>query len=286
MIGEFLDSWPLFQNAYLSGWFVGVLLAVLGVYVVARDQIFLGAALAQASTLGIAVGLCLGACSLAACLHCGQGDWMPMVLAVVFSVLSALLTVRDHGEGRESREALTGWVFLVSSSLALLLLSHSPHGMEEVHRLLASSLLGAQPWEVWLYGTLALVALLVAILARDRLALLAMDHVMAGAVGMRTRLWTYGMAVGLGVAIGLAIRSTGILYAFGCLVLPTLAARGFCREVRPLFLVAPVMLLLCAIPGFVAANHFDYPPAQVTVGLLAGITALGWGVRMLHRRRS
>jgi hypothetical protein len=46
------------------------------------------------------------------------------------------------------------------------------------------------------------------------------------------------------------------------------------------------MLLLCAVPGFVTANHFDYPPAQVTVAFLGGITALGWGVRALHRRRA
>jgi zinc/manganese transport system permease protein len=287
VIEEFLDSWPLFQNAYLSGWFAGLLLAVLGVYVVARNQIFLGAAVAQASTFGIAVGLCLSAAGCGAA--CGfahlDSDVLPVVLAVVCSVLAALLTAREDGEGRESREALTGWVFLASSSLALLLLSHSPHGSEEVHRLLASSLLGAQPWEVWLYAGLALFTLVVAVWARGQLALLAMDPVMASAVGLRTRTWTHALAVWLGLSVGLAIRTTGILYAFGCLVLPTLAARGFCREVRSLFWMAPLMFLLCAAPGFVAANHYDYPPAQVTVALLAAVTTIGWAVRAMGRRK-
>ena len=49
MIGRFLESWPLFHNAYLGGWLIGVLLATLGVLVVARDQIFIGAAISQAS---------------------------------------------------------------------------------------------------------------------------------------------------------------------------------------------------------------------------------------------
>jgi len=285
VIGEFLESWPLFQNAYLSGWLVGLLLAVLGVHVVLRDQIFLGAAVAQASTFGIAVGLCLGATTFAGTCGCAHGDALPMVLAVVCSVLAALLTAREGGEGRESREALTGWVFLASSSLTLLLLSNSPHGTEEVHRLLASSLLGAQPWEVWLYGTLAVSTLAFAVLARDRLALLAMDLVMASAVGMRTRVWTCGLAVWLGLAVGLAIRSTGILYAFGCLVLPTLAARGFCREVRTLFWMAPTVFLLTAVPGFVLANHYDYPPAQMTVAFLAGATVVGWMVRTIGKQR-
>jgi len=282
MIGEFLESWPLFQNAYLSGWFVGLLLSVLGVYVVARDQIFLGAALAQASTFGIAFGLWLsGTCpaAVAAVCGCAHNDMLPLVLAVVASVLAALLTAREGGEGRESREALTGWIFLASSSMALLLLFHSPHGTEEVQRLLASSLLGAQGWEVWMYGGLAAVTMIVFVCARDRLALLAMDPVMASAVGLRTRIWNYALYAWLGLSIGLAIRSTGILYAFGCLVLPTLAARGFCRQIRSLFWVAPMLFLLTAVPAFVLANHYDYPPAQFAVALLAGVTVVGWVAR-------
>jgi hypothetical protein len=60
MIAEFLSSWPLFHNAYLSGWLISVLLALIGVLVVARDQIFLGATVPQASALGIAVGMMFG----------------------------------------------------------------------------------------------------------------------------------------------------------------------------------------------------------------------------------
>ena len=60
MIASFLDSWPLFQHAYVSGWLIGILLSLIGVLVVARDQIFIGAAVSQASLLGIAVGIWLG----------------------------------------------------------------------------------------------------------------------------------------------------------------------------------------------------------------------------------
>lgn len=60
MIAAFLDSWSLFQNTYLAGWAIAVALAVTGVWVVARNQIFLGIAVSQASALGIAVALWLG----------------------------------------------------------------------------------------------------------------------------------------------------------------------------------------------------------------------------------
>ena len=65
MFREFLDSWTLFHNSYLAGAAMAVLLAVTGVMVVARGQIFIGAAVSQASTLGIAVVLWLSGISAA-----------------------------------------------------------------------------------------------------------------------------------------------------------------------------------------------------------------------------
>ena len=60
MITRFLASWALFSHAYITAWLIGILLSLVGVLVVARDQIFLGAAVAQAATLGIAVAMVLG----------------------------------------------------------------------------------------------------------------------------------------------------------------------------------------------------------------------------------
>jgi ABC-type Mn2+/Zn2+ transport systems, permease components len=60
MIEEFLLSWNLFHNSYLAGWWMALLLSLIGVLVVARDQIFLSAAVSQGSTLGVAFGMWLG----------------------------------------------------------------------------------------------------------------------------------------------------------------------------------------------------------------------------------
>jgi ABC-type Mn2+/Zn2+ transport system permease subunit len=44
VIDAFLASWPLFHTTYLAGAAIAVLLALVGVWVVAREQIFLGSA--------------------------------------------------------------------------------------------------------------------------------------------------------------------------------------------------------------------------------------------------
>jgi ABC-type Mn2+/Zn2+ transport system permease subunit len=271
VIADFLDSWPLFHNAYFVGWLLAVVLSLVGVLVVAKNQIFIGAAVAQASTLGIAVALRLGDVFAAAWV---RSDGFASALAVASSALAALLVARGEG----GREALTGWVFLVASSLAILVVAHSPHGLEEVHRLLASTIIGATAREVWLFGLLAAAITAVLCLTHRRLVLLAMDPAMAAAVGMRVRVWDTVVALVLGVLTGLAIPVSGVLYAFGCLVLPALTARNVCREVRPMFVVAPLVALGSGGVGFVAAHHWDYPPAQLTVALLC-LVVLATGSR-------
>jgi ABC-type Mn2+/Zn2+ transport system permease subunit len=181
---------------------------------------------------------------------------------------------------------VTGWIFLVSSAGAILLVSHTPHGLEEIHRLLSSSIIGADARDVWVFGVLLVLAAAGIAVARRPLLLTLLDPQTAAAIGVRTRLWTYGSAAAVGLTIGLSLRVSGTLYTFGCLVLPALAARNICRELGPVFLVAPAIGLGCALPGFVLAHHGDYPPGQMTVALMCGALLAAWIVRSARRRLS
>ena len=107
MIHEFVASWALFHNTYLVGWLIGLLLALIGVLVVARDQIFIGAAVSQASTLGIALALGLGTWTATDALEWLHADAFLSTMAVVFSVLAAACRQQGgengehHGHGRQ-----------------------------------------------------------------------------------------------------------------------------------------------------------------------------------------
>jgi ABC-type Mn2+/Zn2+ transport system permease subunit len=286
VIGDFLDSWALFQTTYLTGWLIAVVLSVVGVWVVARDQIFLGVAVAQASTLGIALALWLGELSAAGALGWLRTEAVAAALAVTASVVTALLTTRSSARRMETAEAVTGWVFLVAASLPVLLLAGDPHGLEEVHQLLFSTILGATDTDLAVFVLLATTtAALVAACARP-LLLFALDPAMAIAAGLSPRRWNVLLAIWLGIAVGLSIRVSGTLYTFGCLVLPALVAKHLVREVRPLLWLAPALALSAAVSGFVLANTLDTPPAHTTVALLCGALPLAWLTRRLRARQS
>ncbi len=280
MIGAFLDSWALFQNTYLAGWAIAVLLALVGIWVVAREQVFLGIAVSQASTLGIALALVLAG-------GAGGGadltDLRATGFAVAAAVATALVTARGGGGGgRESAEAVTGWIFLLSASLPVLMLSDSAHGLEEIHRLTFSTLLGASGTDLIVLAAVAALTVALALPLHRRLLLLAMDPETAVALGVRRRRLEVGMAIWLGLCAGLSMRVSGMLYTFGCLVLPALVARSLAREMRPLLWMAPALALAAAGPGFVLAHHFDTPPAHTTVAILCAALAGAWTLRRLR----
>jgi len=282
MIADFLSSWGLFHNTYLAGWAIAVLLSLVGVLVVARDQIFLGAAVSQASTFGIALALWLEATFELAHRSWFHEEVFHGAIGGTFAVLASILTTRASEQHRETHEATTGWVFLFAASVAVLVVAHSPHGLEEVQHLMASTIIGASATDVatFIVGA-ALTAAAIAVFWR-RLVLLMIDPEMAGANGLRIGRWESAIYVWLGIVVGLSIHVAGMIYSFGYLVLPALIAKCFCREIRSIFIVAPIVALASGIVAFAVANGYDYPPGQVAVALLCGLFA----VARLGRRAS
>lgn len=292
-VQSFVASWDLFHNSYLVGWLIGLVLSLVGVVVVARDHVFLGAAVSQASTLGIAVALCTSSIfpehmdenwltHTATYLCC---DSFQIAMAVAFSILAALITSYADRAKRESHEAITGWVFLVSSSLSVLVVAHSPHGLEEIRRIHSSSIIGATTADVAIFAGLLTVTVVFMATAGRRLLLFVMDPTMAAAVGMRVGRWAVFESLWLGLVVGLSIRVSGALFTFGSLVLPPLVAKHLSREVRAMFWIAPLVSVIANGAGFVLANRYDFPPAQMNVAVLCAALLGTWGLRRVQGNR-
>ncbi|MCA8948852.1 MAG: metal ABC transporter permease [Planctomycetes bacterium] len=275
-------SWELFGDAILTGVLLSALLPLLGAILVLRHQIFLAAAIAQSGNLGIAVGIALG---LGGHAHGSDvhGHATETVLGLLFAAATGALAMRALTAAASSLEARAVWTFLFASSAALLLLNDAPHGRQEIQRLMLSSLLGASRADVAIAA--ALLALSVAAFGWRRRALLlwATDPESAAAYGHRTAVWDLVVGGWIGIAIGFAIHSSGLPFAFGGAVLPVLFARAVTRTLRGTLLVAPLFGAASFGVAFVAGDRLDLPPGQCTVALQA-IAAAAARLRPPSRR--
>ena len=267
MILEFLESWALFSHTYISALLIGASLSLMGVVVVARGNIFVAAALAQASVLGVALSLFF---------EIGQ----PVLSAVFCSVGASLLVSRKHQEGGVSTsEEITGWIFLAGGSLSVLLLARMPYGLKEIQSLFSSSIIGAGSVDIIVFAVLLFVFVGFLALRMRRLTLYLSDPVMAAAVGANIILWSIVISSTLGLVTGLAIRSSGMLFTFGSMILPAQMAKIMCRNISGMFLVAPLMSIFCVLLGLVLGNYYDLPPAQTVVALMCFLLVLTWVLR-------
>lgn len=271
MPGSILSSWQLFAHAWLSSWLIAGLLSLLGVAVLARGQVFLGAAMSQAATAGVALVLCCA----------GALTWRAEAEAVA-AMLAAVATAFAVGASRRHRDALAAWIFLSAGAAAVLLVAQSPYGMDEVNRLLASSIVGARPGDVVVFATLGLIVAGVVLGNAARLRALLLDPAFAAAIGIRVARWEAWLAVVLGLSLGWSLHVAGLLYTFGALILPAMAARLFCRELATMAWSTPLLAVAGAILGTVCADVWDLPPAQVVVAFWSGSVALAAFVRFLR----
>lgn len=255
--------------------------------VVARDQIFIGAAVSQASALGIATGMVMGSWMTLDEQSWWRSSAFYSLMGGMFSIMAALITTRGgRTPGQESHEAVTGWIFLVSLSFSVLLLTHSPHGLEEVHSILTSTIIGARRADVWLFTLLALLTIIALARYHQQALLVVLDPDMARAVGLQVDRWNTTLSIWLGLAVGFSIRVSGVVFAFACLVLPALIAKNLGRKVSTMFFSSPLIALGASIIAFVLANHYDYPPGQTATACLCVLLLVAWFLRYWRTDRS
>src|SRR5262249_53882108 len=130
-----LMKWPLIASLILP-W----LLVYLGLHIVQRGVIFVDLALAQTAAFGTCVSMLAGY---------DVHDWQSYAFSLGFTFAGAVvLTFTRTREQRVPQEALIGIVYVVAAAAAILALSKSAGGKEELQRSLVGELLVVPSGEV------------------------------------------------------------------------------------------------------------------------------------------
>jgi ABC-type Mn2+/Zn2+ transport system permease subunit len=269
-----LDDLDLFGAAWLAMLLAGVALAWPGILIVARGQSFLAVAASQTAACGAAGGMALIGLSGGGHLH---GD----ARIHLGALLGGLLGTAFGWRGSSERAA---WLFALGSAGSLLLVAHSPYGMHDTLALQSSNVLGAGAPEAIFFGVASVLSVAALVLTPRELRLLATDPGHAALCGLRTTAWCVALGCWIGLLLSLGVSSLGLLYTFGCLVLPTLIARQLFRQLWPLFLAAPLIALGAGILGIGVGHAGDLPPGQTTVGVLVALLPLAFAGGWIRRR--
>ena len=254
---------------------VAALCAYLGVFIVLRRAVFVGAALAQVSSLGVALALFLG--GLWGTRTHGQLPWLAQPLALVLTTGAAVLFAVQTRERRLPRETVIGVAYAAAGALAILVVAVSAGAEAEVMNLLFGNVLTISVSGI---VGLLLLSLLVGgthVAFFKEFLFVSFDPDMSQALGLRARWWNVLLFLTIGVTVAFAIRAAGALVVFSFLVLPAATALLFGRKLQTVLPLAVGTGVASSVLGVSLSYVFDLPTGPTIVGVntvilpLAGI---------------
>jgi len=280
---------PFVQDALKAALIIGTLCAFLGVYVVLKRIVFVGAALAEISSLGAAVAfLPIVFERLVPLLDArfpGHGEEIaPLILSLAAVLLGVWFFARQSAERRIPRESVIGFAYVAAAGLALLLLSKSASGDVHAMQVLQGNILGVPPPEIPVLGGVAAAILGVQLAFLKEMVLVSFDPEIAATQGYRARRWELLFYLSLGLAIAAGIHVAGTLLVFAYLVLPAICGLMLARTMRGAFLGAIGAAWLATLGGvLLSVSPLDLPTSPAIIGTATALTLIAVGIGRWRR---
>ncbi len=255
------DAWLAIQALgwvpYLAGAILAVLCGFLSVRINLHRQVFLSAALGQTASLGIAIGLFFE-------IH--DPTWISLCLSFLTLLFVGVALKDRHTPG----EVPLGIMFAAGSSGSILFASKSASGREEIMHLLEGDMLFATDAAVLRLGLVAVLLLTLLTFFERQLTFIGFDPKGAEALGYKVAMWHTALLTGIAVSVVLGMECGGLLFTFGCLVIPGAAILQKVQSIPLASTCAALMALLAHTVAYGASFHpaWDLPPAASTVMVL------------------
>lgn len=259
---------PFVLRALAAGIGVAVIAAPLGCFVVWQRMAYFGEAVAQASLIGIALGLAL------------QLDLTASALAV--SAVVALLLIVLARQSLVPLDSLLG--LLAHTALALGVIATSLVSGPPVDLLgyLFGDIFAVSTQDLWwVFGGGAVVLVALARLWNSLLSM-AVHEELAAAEGIRRDFVKGAFVVLLALAIAAAIKIVGILLAIAFLIMPAAAARPLSSTPEKMAFIAALVAAVGVLVGLEMSLAFDIPGGPAIVAVLAamsGVSLFGMALR-------
>lgn len=266
MLSVFKDSFM--QTALVASLIVGAVCAYLGVYVVLRRIVFVGAALAQVSSAGVGLAMCTGR--------------NPSLISLVLTLGGVAAFSVKSKDRRTTQESLIGIGYAVASALAVLFVAKSAQGEAHMLDVLSGNILTVTSHEVWWMTGVGLAAVMLHALLSKQFLFSMFDPETAQASGIRAGWWDLLFFLILGIIISLAIRLAGTLLVFAFLVVPAVTGLLLSQRLGRVCVIAVGVSAVATIIGLYASVKMDLPSGPAIVAVLFAVLLVAWVIAKIR----
>jgi ABC-type Mn2+/Zn2+ transport system permease subunit len=273
----------LLRNSVYTSVLIGFACPLVGVFLVLRRLVFMGVALPQISSTGIAIALSvpmwLGIMQPEHAAH--SEHLLAFAGSMFFSLASILVLAFMERRGRGLPEGRLGTAYVVAAALSIILLSKNRYAEVGWLDLLKGEVITID--NVDLAMTAISLALVLAVLGlfHKEILLVSFDRAMAITLGKQVIFWDVLLYLLIGLTVSMAVLSVGPLIAFGFLLIPALTAQLFARTMRHFTILASLLGGAASFVGFWLAYQFDLPVGPMDVVVLGILYVIAWVLRKI-----
>lgn len=260
---------PFLIRALAAGVGVALIAAPLGCLVVWQRMAYFGEAVAQASLIGIALGLAL------------QVDLTASALVV--SALVALLLVLLARQQVVPLDSLLGLLAHAALAIGVVATSLANGPSIDLMGYLFGDIFAVSRQDVWWVASGVVVVFASLVVLWRPLLSMAVHEELAAAEGVPRDLVKGAFVVLLAVAIAVAIKVVGVLLAIAFLIMPAAAARPLAATPERMAIFAGLIGVAGMMAGLQLSLSYDIPGGSSIVLILAAISAVSLTATVARR---
>ena len=277
---SFWESHFLWLEAVIAACAVGAACAVVGAYMILRRVVFLPAALAQVSGLGVVLAF-----ALPGVLSCAQGAaWAsPEVIAGAVTLVASVSFGWMRTSRTLGRDAIIGIAYLLASALVVVIADGLAAEGHSISDILFGNAVVVGTGQMFVAVIVAAVVLAMHAVFMRPFLFVSFAPQTATAHGVPVRLLDTLLFVTVGVTIAVATKTIGAMPVFAFAVIPAAAALQAFSDMRWVLMCAAAIGAASAFLGywlsFVAAVPTGPSMALVTVLFFVPTAAIGRAVQ-------
>src|ERR1035437_3647959 len=256
------------QKALIAGVISGVLLAVIGVYVVLKKMSFIGDGIAHSAFGGVALGLLLGFNTTAA--------------AVIFSWVIAMLIGISKKNSKTSEDALIGIFFAFTMALGVIFIGFNKTYNADIFGYLFGDILAVTDNDLYAIGVVCVLVLAAVYIYFKELLFFAFDEEGARVSGINTDFIYFLLLTLISFTIVVSIKIIGIILAVAFLIIPASTALLLTHDFKKLMILSVIISVISTVSGFVFSYAFNLASGAAIVVVA---TLIFGGVTVASRLR-
>ncbi|MDR0303173.1 MAG: metal ABC transporter permease [Chitinispirillales bacterium] len=271
MIEEILKifSYDFMRNAIITGSFVAISSAIIGVFLVLRKFSMIGDGLAHTSLATIALGMLFG--------------FSPIAISIPLVIAASLFILRLSQKATIWGDSAIGFVSATAIAAAVMLASLSNGFNNDLYNYLFGNILTVSTEELWISIILSVVVVGVVIFFYRDLFMLSFDEDFARVAGVNADFLNSLTIILTAIIIVLGVRVVGTMLISSLIIIPAITALQISKNFKQTIIFSTFFAVFSVISGILLSFAFNIP-SGATIVLINGTLFLGiLGIKMFRK---